>query len=48
MVIKNVNLEIVCGVTSKLPETELAEVAFAGKRNGGRSSPIDAIMERAG
>lgn len=30
MVIKNVELEIVCGVTSKIPDTDLPEVAFAG------------------
>ena len=29
MVIKEVNLETVCGVTSKLPENTLPEVAFA-------------------
>ena len=31
MVIKNVNLEIVCGITSKVPDTAYPEVAFAGK-----------------
>ena len=46
MVIKNVELEIVCGVTSKLPETELLEVAFAGKSNVGKSSLINALMNR--
>ena len=46
MVIKNVNLEIVCGVTSKLPETALPEVAFAGKSNVGKSSLINALMCR--
>lgn len=46
MVIKNVELEIVCGVTSKLPETELMEVAFAGKSNVGKSSLINALMNR--
>ena len=46
MVIKNVNLEIVCGVTSKLPETKLCEVAFAGKSNVGKSSLINALMNR--
>lgn len=46
MVIKNVNLEIVCGVTSKLPETALPEVAFAGKSNVGKSSLINALMRR--
>ncbi len=46
MVIKSVNLEIVCGVTSKLPDTALPEVAFAGKSNVGKSSLINAIMNR--
>ncbi len=46
MIIKNVNLEIVCGVTSKLPETKLPEVAFAGKSNVGKSSLINALMNR--
>ena len=38
MVIKNVNLEIVCGITSKIPDTAYNEVAFAGKSNVGKSS----------
>ena len=46
MVIKNVNLEIVCGVTSKVPDTAYAEVAFAGKSNVGKSSLINALMNR--
>ena len=46
MVIKNVELEIVCGITSKLPETDLTEVAFAGKSNVGKSSLINALMNR--
>ena len=46
MVIKNVNLETVCGVTSTLPENELPEVAFAGKSNVGKSSLINALMNR--
>ncbi|MBQ7841416.1 MAG: YihA family ribosome biogenesis GTP-binding protein [Lachnospiraceae bacterium] len=46
MIIKNVNLETVCGVTSKLPENTLPEVAFAGKSNVGKSSLINAIMNR--
>ena len=45
-VIKNVNLETVCGVTSKLPENTLPEVAFAGKSNVGKSSLINALMNR--
>lgn len=46
MVIKNVELETVCGVTSKLPENTLPEVAFAGKSNVGKSSLINALMNR--
>ncbi|MCI5959665.1 MAG: ribosome biogenesis GTP-binding protein YihA/YsxC [Lachnospiraceae bacterium] len=46
MVIKNVNLEIVCGITSKLPDTELMEIAFAGKSNVGKSSLINGLMNR--
>ena len=37
MVIKNVNLETVCGITSELPENTLPEVAFAGKSNVGET-----------
>lgn len=46
MVIKNVNLETVCGVTSVLPDNQLPEVAFAGKSNVGKSSLINALMNR--
>ena len=46
MVIKNVSLDIVCGVTSKLPVTGRAEVAFAGKSNVGQSSLINGLMNR--
>lgn len=46
MIIKSVNLEIVCGVTSKLPDTVLPEIAFAGKSNVGKSSLINALMNR--
>ena len=46
MVIKKVNLDIVIGVTSKVPETEYPEVAFAGKSNVGKSSLINALMNR--
>lgn len=46
MVIKNVNLEIVCGITSRLPETELPEIAFAGKSNVGKSSLINGLLNR--
>lgn len=46
MVIKNVSLETVCGITSTLPENEKPEVAFAGKSNVGKSSLINALMNR--
>ena len=46
MVIKNVSLETVCGVTSKLPENEHMEFAFAGKSNVGKSSLINGLMNR--
>ena len=46
MVIKKVNLDIVIGVTSALPDTEFPEVAFAGKSNVGKSSLINALMNR--
>lgn len=46
MVIKNVALETVCGVTSVLPANTKMEVAFAGKSNVGKSSLINALMNR--
>lgn len=46
MVIKNVSLDIVCGITSKLPDTQRPEVAFAGKSNVGKSSLINGLMNR--
>ena len=46
MKIKNVELQIVCGITSKLPETDKVEIAFAGKSNVGKSSLINALMNR--
>lgn len=46
MVIKKVNLDIVIGVTSAIPDTEYPEVAFAGKSNVGKSSLINALMNR--
>ena len=46
MIIRNVSLYIVCGYTSKLPDTGRPEVAFAGKSNVGKSSLINALMNR--
>ena len=46
MVIKNVSLDIVCGITSKLPDTGRPEVAFAGKSNVGKSSLINSLVNR--
>ncbi len=46
MVIKTVELETVCGVTSVIPDTPFAEVAFAGRSNVGKSSLINALMNR--
>ena len=46
MKIKNVELQIVCGITSTLPETDKVEIAFAGKSNVGKSSLINALMNR--
>jgi len=46
MVIKEINLETVCGITSTLPENTKPEIAFAGKSNVGKSSLINALMNR--
>ena len=46
MVIRNVSLDIVMGVTSSMPQTTLPKVAFAGKSNVGKSSLINALMNR--
>lgn len=46
MIIKNCSLETVCGITSVLPENDKPEIAFAGKSNVGKSSLINALMNR--
>ncbi|HWT27477.1 MAG TPA: ribosome biogenesis GTP-binding protein YihA/YsxC [Mobilitalea sp.] len=46
MIIKSVNLETVCGITSVLPLNDKPEIAFAGKSNVGKSSLINALMNR--
>ena len=46
MVIKSINFETVCGITSVLPDNDKPEIAFAGKSNVGKSSLINALMNR--
>ncbi|WP_343209613.1 ribosome biogenesis GTP-binding protein YihA/YsxC [Anaerolentibacter hominis] len=46
MVIRSVNLETVCGITSKLPENTKPEIAFSGKSNVGKSSLINGLLNR--
>ena len=46
MIVKNVELETVCGITSKLPEKTMPEIAFAGKSNVGKSSLINGLVNR--
>ena len=46
MIIKQAELETVCGITSKLPDNQLPEVAFAGKSNVGKSSLINGLLNR--
>lgn len=46
MIIKSVELETVCGITSKLPDNEFPEFAFAGKSNVGKSSLINGLVQR--
>lgn len=46
MNVNNVALETVCGITSTLPENQLPEFAFAGKSNVGKSSLINAMINR--
>lgn len=46
MIIRKVELETVCGITSKIPDNSYAEIAFAGKSNVGKSSLINALMNR--
>ena len=46
MIVKKAALDIVCGVTSVLPDTGQPEAAFAGKSNVGKSSLINVLMNR--
>ena len=46
MILKSSELETVCGITSKLPDNDLPEIAFAGKSNVGKSSLINGLLNR--
>ncbi len=46
MIIKSVELETVCGITSTFPVNDKIEIAFAGKSNVGKSSLINALVNR--
>ena len=46
MQVTSVNLETVCGITSKIPDNKMLEVAFAVRSNVGKSSLINALMNR--
>ncbi|MBR5420328.1 MAG: YihA family ribosome biogenesis GTP-binding protein [Lachnospiraceae bacterium] len=46
MKIKNCELECVCGISSNFPKNLLPEYAFAGRSNVGKSSLINALMQR--
>ena len=46
MIIRSLELETVCGITSTLPENTLPEIAFSGKSNVGKSSLINGLMNR--
>lgn len=46
MHVRSVNLETVCGITSKIPDNQMLEIAFAGKSNVGKSSLINCMMNR--
>ena len=46
MVIKNAELAVVCGITSKFPDHNNPEIAFAGRSNVGKSSLINGLLNR--
>lgn len=46
MIIRSVELETVCGITSVLPENSMPEIAFSGKSNVGKSSLINGLINR--
>ncbi len=46
MIIKDAQLETVCGITSTFPDNPHMEIAFAGKSNVGKSSLINGLLNR--
>lgn len=46
MRIRKADLRTVCGYTSALPEMDLPEIVFAGRSNVGKSSLINALVNR--
>lgn len=44
--IRTAELQTVCGITSRFPENERFEVAFAGRSNVGKSSLINGLLQR--
>jgi GTP-binding protein len=46
MVIKNAELAVVCGITSKFPDHKNTDIAFAGRSNVGKSSLINGLLNR--
>lgn len=46
MVIKNAELAVVCGITSKFQDHNNPEIAFAGRSNVGKSSLINGLLNR--
>ena len=46
MTIKSLELETVCGITSKLPQHDKIEMAFWGRSNVGKSSLLNTLWNR--
>lgn len=46
MTIQSLELETVCGITSKLPQHDKIEMAFWGRSNVGKSSLLNALWNR--
>lgn len=46
MIIKSLELETVCGITSRLPENHKIELAFWGRSNVGKSSLLNTLWNR--